>query len=271
MSFTLSLAHFTVLDATPPQVVEVAHAAGFRSIGLRLSPARRGEQPHPMQEGGPMMRETLARMQALDVAVHDVEVIRIGPDFDVRAYAGVLASAQQLGARYLAVNVDDDDEQRVAEGMARLAEAAAPHGLRAGLEFMVYSAASSLAQAQRMVAAAAHPGAVVMIDALHLFRAGSQPEELGAHFARDYLQINDAPLQRHPGLSAGEEGRAYRLLPGEGALRLDALLQQAEPSAVLSVEAPNAIRAATLSLADRARLAYARTADFLKGVGYAFQ
>jgi len=33
----ISLAHLTVLDTTPPELVGVAAAAGFRSIGIRLT------------------------------------------------------------------------------------------------------------------------------------------------------------------------------------------------------------------------------------------
>ena len=33
----LSLAHLTVLDTTPPELVSVAAAAGFRNIGIRLT------------------------------------------------------------------------------------------------------------------------------------------------------------------------------------------------------------------------------------------
>lgn len=33
----ISLAHLTVLDTTPPELVTVAAAAGFRSIGIRLT------------------------------------------------------------------------------------------------------------------------------------------------------------------------------------------------------------------------------------------
>jgi len=36
----LSLAHLTVLDTTPPELVSVAAAAGFRNIGIRLTPRR---------------------------------------------------------------------------------------------------------------------------------------------------------------------------------------------------------------------------------------
>lgn len=48
MKFRLSLAHLGMLDAPPPLLVEAAHAAGLRGVGIRLQPARPGEAPFPM-------------------------------------------------------------------------------------------------------------------------------------------------------------------------------------------------------------------------------
>jgi len=271
MSFRLSLAHLGMLDAPPPRLVEAAHAAGFGSVGVRLSPARAGEQPFPMEAGGTMSKETLARLRDLGMRVHDIEIIRIKPGFDARAFEGVLASAQQLGARCLMVNVDDGDAARAADGIGALADRAQAHGLVLGLEFMVYTAARSLPAAQQLVVAS-RPGAVrVVVDALHFFRAGHAPADMdGAHVERHFMQINDAPAQRHPGLSAAEEGRAHRLFPGEGELPVGELLPYLAPDAVLSVEAPSAIRTATLDVPARAAAAFRATADFLQRSGHAF-
>jgi sugar phosphate isomerase/epimerase len=87
---------------------------------------------------------------------------------------------------------------------------------------------------------------------------------------RHFMQINDAPAQRHPGLSAAEEGRAHRLFPGEGELPVGELLQYLAPDAVLSVEAPSAIRTATLDVHARAAVAFRATSDFLQRSGHAY-
>src|SRR5690606_16432096 len=71
----LCLAHLSVLGLSPPQVVEVAAAAGFGLVGLRLAPAVAGQAVFPMLGDAPLMRETLARLDALGVAVHDVELV----------------------------------------------------------------------------------------------------------------------------------------------------------------------------------------------------
>ncbi|MRT32942.1 sugar phosphate isomerase/epimerase, partial [Xylella fastidiosa subsp. multiplex] len=76
------------------------------------------------------------------------------------------------------VNVDDADLARAADGIAALAERARPHGLSLGVEFMVYTAARSLADAQRLVAAVPASDARIVVDALHFCRAGCQLSDL---------------------------------------------------------------------------------------------
>lgn len=281
MNFRLSLAHLGMLDATPPVLVQAAHAAGFSGVGIRLAPARLGEAPFPMAVGSGMLRETLATLNDCGLCVHDIEIVRIKPGFDAAALAGVLDSAQALGARCLMVNVDDADAARAADSIGALAERARPHGLALGLEFMVYTALRSLAAARRMVAASKWDNVRVVVDALHFFRAGGVPADLREESAegtegadlidRHFMQLNDAPAQRHPGLSAAEEGRAHRLFAGEGELPVAQLLAHLAPGARLSVEAPSAIRSATLTPHARAALAFQTTLRFLQRHGHAHE
>ena len=58
-SRSLSLAHLTVLEATPPQLVTLASDAGFDQVGLRIyaNPSV-GATPYNLLGDTPMMRET---------------------------------------------------------------------------------------------------------------------------------------------------------------------------------------------------------------------
>src|SRR5437773_9183654 len=77
----LSLAHLTILDATPPELVTVAAAAGFRTIGIRLTATPSvGVPPYDCISDGPMLRETLLRLADTGVAVLDTEFLRFEPD-----------------------------------------------------------------------------------------------------------------------------------------------------------------------------------------------
>src|SRR4029450_11063147 len=80
-SRTLSLAHLTVLDTTPPELIAVADAAGFRTIGIRLTATPSvGVPPYDALHDGPVLRETLARLKATGISGLDTEFLRFEPD-----------------------------------------------------------------------------------------------------------------------------------------------------------------------------------------------
>jgi len=257
MAFRLSLAHLTLVDAPPPVLVQAAALAGFRNVGMRLLPARAGEARWPMHPGSAMLRETLACMRGLGVAVHDVEIVRLNPSLRVEALAPALDVAAELGAQWLMVNVDDDETDRAARQLAAVAHAAHARGLRTGVEFMAYTALPSLDRACDLVRRAAHPAAHVVIDSLHLFRSGGTPADVAvrSEVVGAFAQVNDAWSPREVPLSLAEEGRSHRLLPGEGNLTLAALARVLSPDAVLAVESPCALRRDTLSPEARSALA----------------
>ena len=77
----ISLAHLTVLDTTPPELVSVATAAGFRTIGIRLAATPSvGIPPYDILSDGPVLRETLLRLEDTGVTVLDTEFLRFEPD-----------------------------------------------------------------------------------------------------------------------------------------------------------------------------------------------
>src|SRR3989442_6527367 len=87
----ISLAHLTVLDTTPPELVAVAAAAGFRTIGIRLTATPSvGVPPYDILHDGPLLRETLRRLADTRVSVLDTEVLRLEPEQPVCVPAGFL-------------------------------------------------------------------------------------------------------------------------------------------------------------------------------------
>ena len=74
----------TVLELTPPQMVECAAEAGYDFVGLRLLPATDHEVRHEIVGDTPLKRETLARLKDTGVRVLDAEILRLKPDTDVR-------------------------------------------------------------------------------------------------------------------------------------------------------------------------------------------
>ena len=149
--------------------------------------------------------------------------------------------------------------------LASLAAAARARKLRLALELMPYTAVNSLAKADRMIAACPEGDPGLLIDALHLARAGGSPAEVaripGERIA--YLQLCDAPAVPPAGTSLREESLSARLYPGAGALPLMELMDALPPGIAVDVETP--VRADRgLPPAERAALALSATQHFLR-------
>ena len=257
----ISLAHLTVLDATPPELVTVAADAGFRTIGIRLTATPSvGVPPYDILSDGPLLRETLRRLADTGVSVLDTEFLRFEPEIPKGVPDGFLEVSARLGAKNVLVMSAEPDESRTVERFGEICDRAAAYGLQVGLEFAIYTGVRTLAHAAHVVTRSKRANASVLIDALHFSRSGGLP----AHVAQvdpalfRYAQICDAGPDM-PG--AGDtpalirEARTGRLLPGEGVLPLAELVAALPDSLPLAIEAP--CRAtADLPAAERAKRAY---------------
>jgi len=244
MTRTISLAHLTVLDTTPPELVTVAAAAGFRHIGIRLTATPSvGVPPYDILHDGQLLRETERRLADTGVSVLDTEFLRFEPEHPVAVPEGFLEISARLGARNVLVMSAEPDETRTVERFSELCDRAAAYGLQVNLEFAIYTGVRTLAHAAHVVARSRRTNASVLIDALHFSRSGGLP----AHVATvdpalfRYAQICDASADMPrpddtPALI--REARTGRLLPGEGALPLAGLVAALPEGLPLAIEAP---------------------------------
>ena len=265
-SRSLSLAHLTVLDTTPPELVAVAAAAGFRSIGIRLTATPSvGVPPYDALREGPLLRETLERLADTGVSVLDTEFLRFEPEHPVGVPDGFLEVSARLGAKNVLVMSAEPDEARTIERFGELCDRAAQYNLHVCLEFAIYTGVRTLAHAASVVATAKRSNASVLIDALHFSRSGGLPahvRQVDPALLR-YAQICDASADMPdptdtPALI--REARTSRLLPGEGVLPLAELVAALPAGVPLAIEAP--CRAtANLPALERAKLAYRALTD----------
>jgi sugar phosphate isomerase/epimerase len=267
----ISLAHLTVLDTTPPELVTVAAAAGFRSIGIRLTATPSvGVPPYDMLHEGPMLRETLERMADTGVSVLDTEFLRFEPDQPVGIPEGFLDISARLGAKHVLVMSAEPDEARTIDRFGDLCDRAAQYGLYVGLEFAVYTGVRTLAHAAQIVGKAKRANASVLVDALHFSRSGGIPAHIRAADPSllRYAQICDAsPATPGPTDTPNliREARTGRLLPGEGVLPLAELVAALPAGVPLAIEAPSRATVELPAL-ERARRAY-RAMSALVGAG----
>jgi sugar phosphate isomerase/epimerase len=260
MERATGLEHLTMLDIAPPELVTLAAAAGFDTVGLRIAPVTPGEDAWPVGPGSPMLAQTLRECGATGVSVLAVEAVTIGPGTTLAGWQRVLETAAVLGARYLNVICDDADTGRFADQFAELVQVARPYRVRPVIEFTAYRPVRTLADAVTIARGSAGGG--VLLDALHIQRCGTSLRDLASldPSLLTYLQVCDAPLAaprgipvpariprgQHAGRGRGEqaddavlEARTMRLLPGEGELPLAELVDALPADLPVSVEAPS--------------------------------
>lgn len=263
MARLLSLAHLTVLDASPPDVVTVAAEAGFDAFGLRLNPVRPGESPPPVHGDTPMRREVLARMSDTETAMMDVEAFLLRDGADLDRFAPALEAGARLGAANALVMVDEADQDRAADLYGAFCDLCARFGLNAALEFIPWLGLRTLSGAIAVERKAARDNAVILPDAFHIFRTDADLDALSGipRGKLAYAQLCDAPSTPPPTIEAiAEEARFDRKFPGEGGFPLDAFLQSLPPDLPIAVEVATARLAPSMSALERARHAY-RTAQ----------
>lgn len=237
----LSLAHLTVLEADPLELIEAGIAGGYDAVGLRIVPPLPGDRIVDVVGNTALQREFSVRLAGSGLKLLDVEAIWLSEVTDVEALLPVLDVGAQLGARHVLVTGNDPDAGRLAETFARLCAAAHERGLRVMLEFIPYAAGvKTLANAHTLIREIRPADAGILVDALHLSRSGGHPEDL-AHYDQalfSYFHLCDA--HAGPASDLRHEGRTGRLYPGEGGLWLSEFLQAFPRSTPAAVEAPSA-------------------------------
>jgi sugar phosphate isomerase/epimerase len=259
MTRIFSLAHLTLIEASPLELIDAAAVAGFTHVGLRV--IARDPQPAWMPVVGDAQkeREIKRRLAATGTKVLDLEVFWLAPDFKVADHVPALAFGGELGARHIVVICDDPDRNRAIENFASLCDAATPFALRPALEFIPYTQVKTLAHALDMLRTADAANAGLLLDLLHLSRSGGSPADVTGISPEliNFAHICDAPAPIPQTVSElRQEAREDRMYPGEGVLPISAFLAALPAETPVALEAPNP-RHAHLSFAERARLAYA--------------
>ena len=236
----LALSHLSALDTPPDLLAPLAAKAGFAAIGLRLNPAAPGGISYPLRAGTDKVRTLQRALADSGIGIHDVELIPLTPGLAIADFEPMLEAAAALGARRLNVTGDDPDLDRLGDHFAAVCAFAARFGLGVDLEFMRWRPVGTLVQARHVVERAGAAGGGILLDFLHIFRAGGAVADV-ANLPKGLItgaQVCDAPLAAPPDDRIIEEARTRRLPPGSGALPIIALLRALPADVPLSVEVP---------------------------------
>lgn len=258
MGNRFSLAHLTLIGCSVPELVYIAARTGYDFVSPRLIPMGvAGEHPgSPLDKG--MIRATKIALRSTGIGVHDLELARILPDHDPKAYLPAMEVGAELGAKHVissAWTTEPDDRDFLIERFAEICDLAAPFGLTVDLEFPTISRLKTLQQAAEIVRGADRPNGGILIDTIYAHFSHLNTAELDALPSEwfRFLHIADAPevvpATRDDMIHAVRDARLY---PGEGCVDFAALMAHLPPVSC-SIELPNHQRVAELGYEGHAR------------------
>lgn len=253
-----SLAHLTLINCTPAELVYVAARAGYDAVSPRFI---------TMNVPGEFKQSPLdpAQVQALETAldttglqVLDIELARITEDCDPRDFEAALELGARLNAKHMIMSAwtkRRDDRNFILDTYAETCDLAAPYGLSIDLEFPSFSRLRTLDETLDIVRAADRPNGGILIDTLYLHLSRVDLGEL-LHVPQEwlhFLHISDCL----PGIADTREGmiqlaRDARLYPGEGWIDFNGIIERCPPMNY-SIELPNQARVAELGYEEHAR------------------
>jgi sugar phosphate isomerase/epimerase len=267
MAAELELCCGTVKQASLPDLIEVAAAAGFGAVTCN---------PTLYAQSGLSDREIRARLSDAGLRVSNIdgfggglpgiptgEAIEPYRNFfgrDVRRTfttpeADFYRAADALGADSVnLVHFAGDPATpfaAIAEATAGICERAARRGLRIVFEFLPDTGVNSIGAAARLIDEVGAPNLGIMFDTRHLARTGGGVADVELHAAKiGAVQLSD--LKR-----ATPAADPNRLLPGEGELPLTetlAIIRRVTPTVPIGIEVFSDVLAA-MSARDAAQAA----------------
>lgn len=239
----ISLAHLTVLNLAPPEMIRLAAEVGYDRVGLRLIRVTDTTPGYPLHEDPVALRATRAALDDTGITVNDIEFVRLTPDFNAHSMRPFLEAGAALGARHVICAPYDPELSRLSENLAALHAVARPYGLSCVLEFFPWTNVPDLRSARTAVERTGTDDIGILVDTLHFNRSGSSLEDLEAlpPSRLPFLHLSDASV--HPPYSMEElllAGRAERLPPGEGQIDLKSILANLPMDLPIALEVPMA-------------------------------
>ncbi len=253
-----SLAHLTLINCTPAELVYVAARAGYDAVSPRFITMNvPGEFAHSPLDSA-QVQATKTALATTGLQVLDIELARITDDCDPREFEAALELGGELGARHMIMSAwttRRDDRNFLLDVYAETCDLAAPYGLTIDLEFPSFSRLRTLDEVLDIVRAADRPNGGVLVDTLYLHLSRVDLGEL-LHVPPEwlhFLHISDCL----PGIADTREGmiqlaRDARLYPGEGWIDFAGIIERCPPMNY-SIELPNQSRVAELGYEEHAR------------------
>jgi len=259
-----------VHDGNPPAVapadmVKIAAAAGYNSLGLWVSP---GDNWHASTTG-----EVCGALQESGLVALDVEVIWLQPGGKPDPmHHKIIAIGGEIGAKNCLIVSSEPDREVTKYLYEDLCIHAERAGLRACLEYMAITEVKTLDDALDIVSGVDHPAGGILVDPFHHERVGHPPGkilEIPPHWL-SYAQLCDMP---EGGVITDPEEYFIdaidgRLAPGEGSIPVAEMARTLPPDLPISLEIRSRYyREQYPDPIERARVILERTRTFFADIG----
>jgi sugar phosphate isomerase/epimerase len=213
--------HFTPFFGATSPLVDVLAAtarAGFHQVGLDLWSV----DAH-LAAGG-TLASIRDRLDEHGLTCSDVVVIPVGTDDDatVATARRVAEITAVVGSPLCGMAVIDEVDRRHTIAVVReCASVLSERGVRLAIEFTPYAALSTLHDVRELCDEVGWDRAGIMLDTLHVVRAGTKWEDVAALDAAQIaiIQFDDAAAV--PIADLQRDSRCFRQIPGEGELPLE--------------------------------------------------
>ncbi len=220
----------TPATSTVPIAERVAAiaAAGYTGMGLIADDVRAVHDTI----GFPALRDMIADHGLTHVEIELIErwwIPRGEADHSYGVRELLFEAADYLAPAFIKIGSElgprTPHPELLVQPLRELATRAAEHGTQIAIETMPFSMISTVPMGAEIVAATAHPGVGLLVDAWHVFRAGTSLDELRSALAPAMIfgvELDDAANEVVGTLF--EDTVEHRLLCGEGSFDLRGLV-----------------------------------------------
>jgi sugar phosphate isomerase/epimerase len=238
----LGIELLSVFGMPPVDFINLAADLGCRyiSTGLTGFPLPQLGQPEfSLMDDAALRREVLAAMDGTGVSIALGDGLLILPGADIADRAADLDILAEIRVpRVNSVSLDPDRE-RTFDQLALLAELAAERGMQTTTE---PAPGTTIADITMGIAARKHVGRAdfqLLIDTMHLVRSGFGAADLAAlePGSIGYAQLSDTTMQPRMD-NYMQEATFERMVPGQGELPLQDIVDALPPDIVIGLEVP---------------------------------
>lgn len=262
-----SIAHLTVLDCTPPELVRIAARTGYDFVSLRpIFMGLPGEPNYDLATNKSMLKETKDAFADTGIRLLDIELARIYDNMEPENYLSAFEVAAELGGRHVLSSIWTEDRSYAIEKFCEVCDLAYQFNLTVELEFVPIASVKNLSTTLDILRTANRPNAGLMIDTHHFHRSGDLLEDLqkvpDSYFR--FLHLSDAPAEKPKSLEEMQRIlREERLYVGEGGIDVAGIVNSIPPTTICSIELPNSKRVKELGYEEFARRCLKTSKEYL--------